>query len=332
MSVADYSALISGVLVIFTNELRRKPDQPPVIDQVVREALAADSPSDRQPERISGGQTHYPAIFLSDIHLGTKDCQAELLIDFLQHHSCDRLYLVGDIIDGWRMKSSIYWPQSHNEVLRRFLTLSKRGTKVTYVTGNHDEFLRKYSDTTFGNLELVDEAEHRAVDGRRYLVIHGDQFDVITRCHRWLAFLGDKSYVFLLRMNRVVNWVRKRLGYDHWSLAKYLKHKVKRAVNFISEFEEALAMQCRKLGHDGVVCGHIHHAEITRYGEVTYMNCGDWVESCTALVEEPDGQYRILRWSKARAAVPLAGDNRLPNAAPVAEELVADDVPRRRSA
>ncbi|MEM1435251.1 MAG: UDP-2,3-diacylglucosamine diphosphatase [Pseudomonadota bacterium] len=295
--------------------------------------MEADNSDDVNPD----GKKHYPAIFLSDIHLGTKDCQAELLLDFLKHHTCDRLYLVGDIIDGWRMKSSLYWPQPHNDVLRRFLTLAKRGTKVIYVTGNHDEFLRRYSQMTFGNLELVDEAEHWGEDGRRYLVIHGDQFDVVTLHHRWLAFLGDKSYEFLLRMNRVVNWARKRLGKEHWSLAKYLKHKVKRAVNFISEFEEALAAQCRRLGFEGVVCGHIHHAEITSYGEITYMNCGDWVESCTALVERTDGQFEILRWGVATGeaagdVVPLVRPEHA--TADVAGEGLAEavDVPDRRTA
>lgn len=288
-------------------------------------------------EASTEGKTHYPAIFLSDIHLGTKDCQAELLLDFLKQHTCDRLYLVGDIIDGWRMKSSLYWPQSHNDVLRRFLTLAKRGTRVIYVTGNHDEFLRRYSDMTFGNLELVDEAEHKGRDGSRYLVIHGDQFDVVTLHHRWLAFLGDLSYVLLLRMNRVVNWVRRRLGYGHWSLAQYLKHKVKRAVNFISEFEEALANQCRKLGYSGVVCGHIHHAEITDYSGISYMNCGDWVESCTALVENANGQFEILRWGVAVAGpaeLGLVATATAEVAAKAAEPLVAeaDKVPERRSA
>lgn len=273
------------------------------IDQVMQGVRASVLEDGDSREFDGPGKTHYPTIFLSDIHLGTKDCQSELLLEFLKQHTCDRLYLVGDIIDGWRMKSSIYWPQSHNDVLRRFLTLSKRGTQVIYVTGNHDEFLRRYSDMVFGNLHLVDEWEHRGADGKKYLIIHGDQYDVVTLHHRWLAFLGDKSYALLLRLNRVVNWARKRLGYGHWSLAKYLKHKVKRAVNFISEFEDGLASHCRIRGYDGVVCGHIHHAEITDFDGVAYMNCGDWVESCTALVERDDGQYQILRWGALDADV-----------------------------
>ncbi len=245
------------------------------------------------------GKTHYPSIFLSDIHLGTKGCQAEKLVDFLKAHSCDRLYLVGDIVDGWRLKSGFYWPQAHNNVLRRFLTMTKNGTEVIYVTGNHDEFLRKYSDMQIGNLHVVDRYVHETQDGRRLLVIHGDEFDVITRYHKWLAFAGDIGYTFLLEANRLVNAARSRFGYGYWSLSAWIKHRVKRAVNFISEFEGAIAHQCNRLGYDGAVCGHIHHAEISEIEGVTYMNCGDWVESCTALVENANGSFRIIKWDEA---------------------------------
>lgn len=243
-------------------------------------------------------KTHYRSIFLSDIHLGTKGCQAEQLTAFLKQHSCDRLYLVGDIIDGWRLKSAgIYWPQEHTNVMRRFLTLAKRGTDVIYVTGNHDEFLRRYSDLQLGNIQLVDRAEHETADGKKLLVIHGDEFDVITRYHTWLAFLGEAGYNALLRLNRVVNAFRRRFGYGYWSLSAYVKYKVKKAVNFISEFEHAIAHQCRTKGFDGAVCGHIHHAEISDYDGIQYMNCGDWVESCTALVENDKGEFSIIRWA-----------------------------------
>jgi UDP-2,3-diacylglucosamine pyrophosphatase LpxH len=255
------------------------------------------------------GKTHYRTIFLSDIHLGTKGCQADRLLDFLKRHTCERLYLVGDIVDGWRMRSSIYWPQDHSNVLRRFLTLSKRGTRVVYVTGNHDEFLRKYSNLTIGNLELVDEAVHVTAIGERLLVVHGDEYDVVTRYHRWVAFLGDASYTFLLELNRYLNALRGRLGYGYWSLAAWIKQRVKRAVSFISDFEEAVAHQCRRQGYQGVVCGHIHHAEIRDLDGVRYMNCGDWVESCTALVEDEHGAFRILDWSRGAApanVIPLA--------------------------
>jgi UDP-2,3-diacylglucosamine pyrophosphatase LpxH len=243
------------------------------------------------------GKTHYRTIFLSDIHLGTRGCQSDRLLHFLKHHTCDRLYLVGDIVDGWRMRSTIYWPQPHSDVLRRFLTLCKRGTRLIYVTGNHDEFLRKYSDLVIGNLELLDEAVHVTADGRRLLVVHGDEYDVVTRYHRWVAFLGDVGYTLLLGVNRYFNALRSRLGYGYWSLSAWIKHRVKRAVSFISDYEEAIVHQCRKQGFDGVVCGHIHHAEIRDLQGTTYMNCGDWVESCTALVEDESGRFQILDWS-----------------------------------
>ena len=185
-------------------------------------------------------KTHYRTIFLSDIHLGTKGCQADRLIHFLKHHDCDTLYLVGDIIDGWRLRSSFYWPQSHNNVLRRFFTLMKRGTRIVFVTGNHDEFLRKYSDMEVGNLCLVDQAVHETADGRRLLVVHGDQFDVITRYHRWLAFLGDIGYNLLLRLNRTLNGARARFGYGYWSLSAWIKRRVKRAVNYPGSLTDLL--------------------------------------------------------------------------------------------
>jgi len=239
---------------------------------------------------------HYRAIFLSDIHLGTRGCQAERLTSFLKMHTCDQLYLVGDIVDGWRLKSGFYWPQSHSNVVRRFLTAAKRGTEVIYVTGNHDEFLRRYSDLQIGNLQVVDRIQHRTADGRSLLVVHGDEYDVITRYHRWIAFLGDMGYTLLLRSNRYVNFFRRKLGYGYWSLSAWLRYRVKRAVNFISEFEIAIARQCRLDGYAGVICGHIHHAEITDLEGVRYMNCGDWVESCTALVEDEHGKFSIVHW------------------------------------
>jgi UDP-2,3-diacylglucosamine pyrophosphatase LpxH len=243
-------------------------------------------------------------MFLSDIHLGTKGCQAERLLDFLKQHTCDQLYLVGDIVDGWRMKSSgIYWPQTHNNVLRRFLTLMKRGTQVTFVTGNHDEFLRRYSPMEIGNLKVVDESVHVTADGRRLLVVHGDQFDVVTRYHRWLAWLGDIGYMLLLELNRYFNRMRNRLGYGYFSLSAWIKHRVKKAVSYIGDYEDAVVHECGRRGFQGVVCGHIHHAEIRELGPITYMNCGDWVESCTALVEDREGHFRILDWSAVDPAV-----------------------------
>ena len=252
-------------------------------------------------------KTHYRSIFLSDIHLGTRGCQADRLVGFLKAHSCDVLYLVGDIVDGWRLQSNFYWPREHNSVVRRVLTYVQRGTRVVYVTGNHDEFLRRYSDLTIGNFTLVDQSTHETVDGKRLLVIHGDQFDVITRYHRWIAFLGDVGYNVLLVLNRHLNVLRRKFGYGYWSLSAWIKHRVKRAVNFVSNFEGAVSYECRRRGYQGVVCGHVHHAEIRDIEGVRYMNCGDWVESCTALVEDADGTFRILDWATRTAeVVPLS--------------------------
>ena len=262
-------------------------------------------------------KTRVRSIFLSDIHLGTRGCQAELLTSFLKAHSAERVYLVGDIIDGWRLKKSLYWPQAHNDVLRRLFTLMKRGTEVIYVTGNHDEFLRKYDDMVLGNLSMVDQAEHETADGKRLLVLHGDQFDVITRYARWVALLGDAGYIALMQINRLFNTVRKRFGFGYFSLSAWVKQRVKRAVNFVSEFESSVAKECRREGYDGVVCGHIHHAEITDIQGVRYMNCGDWVESCTALVEDHDGTFRIVHWRDELANAPLSTQATVPEAKPV---------------
>ena len=265
---------------------------------------------------------HYRTIFLSHIHLDSRGCRADRLLDFLKSHSCDRLYLVGDIVDGWRMKRSLYWPQSHSNVVRRVLTLAKRGTEIVYVTGNHDEFLRRYSDHQFGNIVLCDRAVHVRPDGERYLVIHGDEYDVITRYHRWIAWLGDIGYSVLLEINRFNNWVRERLGFGRWSLSAWVKHRVKRAVNFISEFEVGVAQDCAREGFDGVICGHIHHAEIRDIGGIRYLNCGDWVESCTALVEDEAGNIEILDWlpETVAPAEPVSGPVSVPGLAPVLEE------------
>lgn len=235
-------------------------------------------------------------IWISDTHLGTRGCKAEHLIEFLKSYQCETLYLVGDIIDGWRMKKSIYWPQTHSNVIRRILTLSKRGAKVIYVTGNHDEFLRKYSSSEFGNIHLVDEAVHETKDGKRLLVVHGDKYDVVVRYHKWIAFLGDNAYNLLLIINRWFNHIRQKFGYGYWSLSAYIKHKVKKAVSFIGEYEEALAHECSDRNYDGVVCGHIHHAEIKTINNIQYHNCGDWVESCTALTEDFSGNIEIVKW------------------------------------
>ena len=237
-------------------------------------------------------------IWISDVHLGTPGCNAELLLDFLKSTECETLYLVGDIIDGWQLRKGWYWPTRHNDVVRCILKKAKHGTRVVYVPGNHDEALRDFTGLNFGGVEIADDIIHRTADGRDLLVIHGDQFDGVVLYARWLAFLGDHAYTLLLKLNRVVNLVRKRLGMPYWSLSSHLKKKVKNAVQYVCSFEAAVAHAASERGADGVVCGHIHSAEIRQIGDVTYYNDGDWVESCTALVEQFDGRIEILDWAK----------------------------------
>ena len=241
----------------------------------------------------------YRSIFISDVHLGTKDCKAELLNDFLKHNTCNTLYLVGDIIDGWKIKQNKWrWKQSHTNVVRRILGHAKRNTRVIYVLGNHDEFFRPFLqyNLNFGMVELHNQIEHIGADGKHYLVVHGDLFDGITRLAPWLSFLGDKAYDFILSVNNRFNWFLHRMGIGYFSLSRFLKHKVKKAVDFIFQFEKNLAAYCKKRGFDGVICGHIHYAEIKEIDGVMYMNDGDWVESCTALVEHHDGRWEIVTW------------------------------------
>jgi UDP-2,3-diacylglucosamine pyrophosphatase LpxH len=246
-------------------------------------------------------QKTYRSIFVSDVHLGTRDCKAEELNNFLKHNSCDTLYLVGDIIDAWRIQQNKWrWKQSHTNVVRRVLGHAKRGTRVVYVAGNHDEFLRPMIPYgfSFGLIEIVNQTEHIGADGKHYLVTHGDLFDGITRLAPWISFLGDKAYDFILRLNSRFNWILHRCGIGYFSLSQYLKKRVKKAVDFIFKFEENLARYCKKRGFDGVICGHIHHAEIKKIDGVTYMNDGDWVESCTALVEHHSGAWEIVTWTQ----------------------------------
>lgn len=244
----------------------------------------------------------YKTLFISDIHLGTKGCQAEMLLEFLKYNDAETIYLVGDIIDGWRLRSGWYWPQAHNDVVQKILRKARKGTRVVLIPGNHDEFMRDYTGLQFGGVEMVDQAIHETVDGRRVLVIHGDQFDAVVMHARWLAFLGDWAYETALFLNTRINIVRRRLGLTYWSFSAWAKLKVKRAVNFISDFESTLSAEARKQNADGVVCGHIHHAANHDMGGVQYMNCGDWVESCTALVESFEGRFEIIDWSRARHA------------------------------
>ena len=246
-------------------------------------------------------QKTYRSIFVSDVHLGTKDCKAEHLNNFLKHNSCDTLYLVGDIIDAWKIQQNKWrWKQSHTNVVRRILGHAKRGTRVVFIAGNHDEFLRPMIPYgfSFGLVEIHNQIEHIGADGKHYLVTHGDLFDGITRLAPWIAFLGDRAYDFILSINSKYNWLRHRMGFGYWSLSRFLKYRVKKAVDFVFKFEENLANYCKKRGFDGVICGHIHHAEIKEINGVMYMNDGDWVESCTALVEHHNGRWEIVTWTK----------------------------------
>jgi UDP-2,3-diacylglucosamine pyrophosphatase LpxH len=243
----------------------------------------------------------YRSIFISDVHLGTKDCKAEALNNFLKNNSCETLYLVGDIIDAWKIKQNKWrWKQSHTNVVRRILGHAKRNTRVVYVLGNHDEFLRPYLqyNLNFGMIEMHNQIEHIGADGKHYLVIHGDFFDGITRLAPWLAILGDKAYDTILSFNSKFNWILHRMGVGYFSLSRFLKRKVKKAVDFIFQFESNLAAYCKKKGFDGVICGHIHQAEIKKIDGVMYMNDGDWVESMTALVEHHDGRWEIITWTQ----------------------------------
>ena len=265
---------------------------------------------------------NYKAIFISDIHLGSKACQAKLLLDFLKHNDSQKLYLVGDIVDGWRLKRKWYWPQSHNDVVQKILRKARKGTEIIYVPGNHDEGLRRYIGTHFGGIEVRNTDIYEAVNGNKYLVIHGDNFDNVMLYARWLAYLGDYAYDFVLRLNNVFNGLRRLMGLRYWSLSSYLKIKVKNAVQFISEYEHAIANEAQKAGVQGVICGHIHHAQMKQYGDIIYMNDGDWVESCTALVEHLDGTWEIVFWADIVAQRQTISEN-----SDDSEQLVGASIP-----
>ena len=253
-------------------------------------------------ETDAGPQAHQRlsvrTVFVSDVHLGTPGCQAEALLDFLRCVECETLYLVGDIVDGWQLMRRWYWPQAHNDVVQKVLRKARKGTRVVLVPGNHDEFARRYLGHSFGGIEVVEDAIHQTADGRRFWVMHGDLFDGVVQCAPWLAHVGDGLYTVALRLNRALNSARARLGLPYWSLSRYLKLKVKRAVSFIGDFEMAVIREARRRGVDGVVCGHIHHAELRTVDGLTYANDGDWVESLTALVEHGDGRLEILDWAE----------------------------------
>lgn len=236
------------------------------------------------------------AVFISDIHLGTPGCQATELLEFLKVYPSDYLYLVGDIIDGWQLRRSWYWPQAHNDVVQKLLRRARKGCKVFFIPGNHDEFARQFLGHSFGGIEVVPEAVHQTIDGRKFWVVHGDLFDGVIQCAKWLAYTGDNLYEFSLKLNRYLNSLRAKIGLPYWSLSQYLKYKVKKAVSYVTSFEEAVSQEARRQQYDGVICGHIHHAEIRDIGGVQYCNDGDWVESRTALVEYLDGKIELVYW------------------------------------
>jgi len=245
-----------------------------------------------------GGEKHFRAIFISDVHLGTPGCQADALLEFLRTHSSETLYLVGDIIDGWQLRRRWYWPQAHNDVVQKLLRRARKGCRVVFVPGNHDEFARGFIGHSFGGIEVVKETVHTTATGQKLWVIHGDHFDGVIQLAKWLAKLGDHLYELTLKLNRYLNHLRAKFGLPYWSLSAYLKLKVKKAVSFINDFEEAVAAQAAKHGFQGVVCGHIHHAEIRDINGILYCNDGDWVESLTALVEHMDGRLEILSFDE----------------------------------
>lgn len=257
------------------------------------------------PSIVNDSNTkHFRTIWISDVHLGTRGCQASYLLDFLRTHDSETLYLVGDILDGWHLKKGWYWPQTHNDVVQKILRKGRKGTRVIYVPGNHDESVRQFIGMSFGEIEVREDDVHTLADGRRLWITHGDLFDGVMQHARWLAYLGDSAYSLILYLNRWFNAIRVRLGLPYWSLSQYLKHQVKNAVNFISAFEHVMTEEAKRRQCDGVVCGHIHKAEIREINGLLYCNDGDWVESLTALAEDFEGNLQIIHWNN-RVEAPL---------------------------
>jgi UDP-2,3-diacylglucosamine pyrophosphatase LpxH len=259
-----------------------------------------DIPDETLAEIPDAEVRHYRAIWISDIHLGTSGCKADFLLDFLRVNESDQLYLVGDIVDGWQLKRGWYWKQSHNDVVQKILRKARKGTKVTYIVGNHDEALREFLGMRFGEILIENEAVHELRDGRRLWITHGDLFDGVIQYAKWLAYLGDTAYTVALKVNDHFNYLRHKMGMSYWSLSQYLKHRVKNAVSFITAFEEALTTEARRRGYDGVVCGHIHRPEIREIDGTLYCNDGDWVESLSALVETHEGELKLVYWPHRR--------------------------------
>jgi len=239
----------------------------------------------------------YKTIFISDLHIGSTQCQADILLDFLKHNDCDVLYLVGDIIDFWALSKKVYWPKDHNTIIQKILRKARHDTRVIYIPGNHDENVRDYNDYVFGDIVVKNSVIHTTADGKRFLVVHGDEYDTIAKYHKWIAKLGSKGYDFLLEVNRLFRAIRRIFGIrSHFSLAAFIKFKVKNAVQFISDYEQSIVNTLSDEGLDGVICGHIHHAEIKNLDGFLYVNTGDFVESCTGIVEHYDGRLELIRW------------------------------------
>lgn len=264
------------------------------------------------------------SVFLSDVHLGTRACQAERLLDFLREYPSEHLFLVGDIIDFWSMSRSVQWSPAQNTVIQKVLRRARHGDKVVFIPGNHDEALREYGGVAFGDILVVEEYVHQTADGRRFLLIHGDEFDQVTRYHKWVAVLGDMAYNVLVLINGWLSWIRRHLGRPgYWSLAGYAKRKVKTALEFIFDFERSVIHNVRERGLDGVVCGHIHWAAIKEVEGLTYINCGDWVDSCTAIVEHFDGRLELVDWDGLSRSLPAEDSAQAEDAMPFPEREAA---------
>jgi UDP-2,3-diacylglucosamine pyrophosphatase LpxH len=304
--------------------MQREPGLPFLTPPALATAGASAQPGPQDPAEPHepAGSLRVRTAWISDLHLGTPGCQAQALLDFLRALECDTLYLVGDIIDGWQLRRQWFWPQTHNDVVQKLLRKARKGTRVVFVPGNHDEFARRYLNLNFGGVDVVEDCLHTTADGRCLWVTHGDHFDGVIQCAKWLAYVGDWAYELTLRINRHLNSLRARLGLPYWSLSKYLKLKVKRAVSYVSDFEHAVVREARARGAHGVVCGHIHHAELRMIDGILYANDGDWVESLTALVEHADGRLELIDWSQgglpdeAPLAAALQPSGAVPMAAP----------------
>ncbi len=258
---------------------------------------------------VPSAPQRYRTIWISDFHIGTRRSQTDLLLDFLKHTESDTLYLVGDIVDNWSLQKTWYWDQSHNDVIQKLLRKARKGTKVIYIPGNHDERFRDFVGSRFGRVAVMQDSIHVTADKKRYLVLHGDEFDGVVRYAKWLAVLGDQAYERALDLNRFVNLVRRKLGMPYWSLSSYLKRRVKQAVQFVSNFEQAVVREAKKRKVDGVICGHIHTPEISMIDGIHYCNDGDWVESCSALVEHQDGRFELIHWADHKSATQMAGSD-----------------------